>query len=92
MTIGQLEAAETTLKLFSGSTDILVSGCSAGGLAAFTWTNYIASKAPKAKVYSVPDSGIFLDKPNVRTNVSNYRNQFINLMKISNAEVNTPVE
>lgn len=39
---------------------VLVSGCSAGGLAAFTWTQYIRDILPQStKVFSAPDSGVF---------------------------------
>lgn len=90
MTIGQLEAVDATSKLFSSATDIIVSGGSAGGLAAFLWTNYIADRS-KGKVLSIPDSGIFLDAANTKTSTHVYRTEFINVMSISNAEVNTPV-
>ncbi len=52
--------------MFSQSTHIVVSGRSAGGVAAFHWTNYIKAKAVKAKVWSLIDSGIFLDYYNVK--------------------------
>ena len=89
ITIGQLASLDSTHKIFTEATDIIVSGGSAGGLAAFLWTNYVADKA-KGKVLSVPDSGIFLDAANTRTQTHVYRTEFINLMNISNAEVETP--
>ena len=72
VTIGQFNAVNATHKLWTDATDIIVSGCSAGGLAAFTWTNYI-EKNSKANVFSAPDSGIFLDAANVRTTTHVYR-------------------
>lgn len=61
VTIGQLNSIDAAHKLFSAS-EIAVTGQSAGGLATFLWTNYIVARASKTtKVWSVPDSGIFLD-------------------------------
>jgi hypothetical protein len=51
--------------MFSEATDIVVSGGSAGGLAAYMWTNYVFDNAKKAKVLLLSDSGIFLDAMNV---------------------------
>lgn len=90
VTIGQLDAVDATYKLWTEGTEIIVSGCSAGGLAAFIWTNYIAGKA-KGKVYSVPDSGIFLDAANIRNGQNIYRNELANLMAIANVETGVPV-
>lgn len=41
ITVAQLDDLERTIGLFSKATDIIVSGGSAGGLAVFTWVNYI---------------------------------------------------
>ena len=61
-TIGQLNAIDKLYKLFN-ATEIIVTGQSAGGLAAMLWANYIASKALNTtKVLCLADSGIFLDK------------------------------
>lgn len=49
--------------LFTTSTEILVTGISAGGLAAFIWADYIRDKSTHKNVYAAPDSGIFLDSP-----------------------------
>lgn len=41
---------------------VIVSGCSAGGIAAYFWVDYIRSKLPASVVvYGIPDSGIFID-------------------------------
>lgn len=45
----------------------MITGFSAGGMASFTWANYIKDKTSHGNVYIVPDSGIFLDSPNFRT-------------------------
>jgi len=50
----------------AAGTDVVVSGCSAGGLATFLhvdhWATVLATEAPKAKVRGMPDSGFFLDR------------------------------
>lgn len=71
-------------KLFSGVSQIIVGGDSAGGLATYLWTNYIADMAKNAKVWSLPDSGIFLDSINIRTKQPSYKIGFMNVMKLSN--------
>lgn len=60
ITIGQLSDVHDAYGLFNIGSEIVVSGCSAGGLAAYTWANYIYSNA-KGKVITIPDSGLFLD-------------------------------
>ena len=47
--------------LFKNAQEIVVTGQSAGGLATFLWTEYITDRARGKKVWSMPDSGIFLD-------------------------------
>lgn len=85
VTTAQLNSIDQTYKLFSAATEIVVTGQSAGGLATFLWTNYIASRAPKtAKVWSLPDSGIFLDSTHYTAKQNTYRMLFENFMKVSN--------
>lgn len=69
----------------------MVTGISAGGLAAFTWADYIRDKSTSKNVYSAPDSGIFLDSPNFFTKQHEYRAMFANLFKVSNTESDPPV-
>jgi hypothetical protein len=38
----------------------VISGISAGGIAAFEWSNYLVENTKKAKIYSLPDSGFFI--------------------------------
>jgi len=49
----------------AASTDVVISGCSAGGLATYlhvdNWADRLAAAAPTAKVRGMPDSGFFLD-------------------------------
>lgn len=92
VTTAQLNSIHQTHQLFSKATEIVVTGQSAGGLATFLWTNYIASRAPAAKVWSLPDSGIFLDSMNYANKQHSYRGLFQNFMKISNDEVDPPTQ
>jgi hypothetical protein len=68
----------------------LVTGISAGGLAAFTWVDYVRNRSVSKNVYAAPDSGIFLDSPNFNSKQHEYRNMFMNLFKLSNTESNPP--
>jgi hypothetical protein len=68
-----------------------VGGDSAGGLATYLWTNYVVDKAKNAKVWSLPDSGIFLDSINKNTKLHSYKIGFQNVMKLSNVEIDPPV-
>ena len=91
LTISKLNHLEQTLGLFSKSTEILVTGLSAGGLASFIWTDYIREKSASKNVYCAPDSGLFLDSANFHSKQHEYRNMFVNLFKFSNVEINPPV-
>lgn len=90
MTIGHFNSLEQSIQLFSKVENILVSGGSAGGLAAFLWTNYVKDHAKVAKVWSAPDSGIFIDYPNALTQTYFYRTEFEMLFKLSNVETDPP--
>lgn len=84
-TIGQLNSLAYKYHLFSGAIEIVVTGQSAGGLATFLWSNYIADRSQKtAKVWSLPDSGIFLDSTNFKSKTNSYRALFQNFMSIAN--------
>ena len=91
-TKAKLDSVDQKYKIFSEATHIIVTGQSAGGLATFSWTTHISNKAPKtAKIWSVPDSGIFLDQGNYLSKQHNYRTIIQNFMKLSNSEVDPPV-
>lgn len=70
---------------------IVVTGCSAGGLATFYWIQYIAdfikAKNPVAEVFGIPDSGFFVDYENLRTKDDDYKLKQQILFDIVNAEV-----
>ena len=57
-----LAALDAEAGLLTNATDVVVSGTSAGGLAAYLHTDYIASRVPPgARVAAMPDAGFFLD-------------------------------
>lgn len=45
---------------FYNKDTIIMTGGSAGGIATFQWSNYLYEHAVTSKVYSIPDSGLFL--------------------------------
>lgn len=63
----------------------MVSGASAGAIAALTWVDYIKNRSIHKNVYGVPDSGILLDAPEFRTRKNLFIGTLANLFKISNA-------
>lgn len=64
---------------------MVVGGYSAGGLAAFTWTNYVRERVKVGKVWSLPDSGIFLDAANVTSGRHDYKASFKVLVNLVNS-------
>jgi len=78
---------------FNNVEQIIVGGQSAGGLATYLWTEYITAFVKRLivfDVWSIPDSGIFLDEGNYKTQAHNYKQIFLNFMKLSNEEVDPP--
>ncbi len=72
---------------FNSVEEIVIHGGSAGGLATYVWTEYITEFAKKLIVFdvrSIPDSGIFLDQMNYQTKKHDYKEIFLNFMKLSN--------
>jgi hypothetical protein len=45
---------------FYNGQSIVVTGVSAGGMAVYQWSNYVLDHSKAAKVYSIPDSGMFI--------------------------------
>lgn len=66
----------------SAAEEVMIAGCSAGGLAAYTWVDNIAARFDKSKVnvYGVGDAGIFLDVDNVVDPSQSFRKIFQNFM------------
>jgi len=71
---------------FSKATDIVVGGCSAGGLAAYLHVDWWASQAPNAKTRGLPDSGFFLDGNYSRDGKPDYEARMDNMYKMMNSE------
>ncbi len=72
----------------------VVYGCSAGGLATYTWVDTIAdfikSENPKAKVYGMPDAGFFIDYPSNKTGKNDYTTNIKAVVDLVNS-VNVPL-
>jgi hypothetical protein len=64
---------ERKFGLFSKAKKVVIGGISAGGLSVFSWTNYLAERVKKGKVYALPDSGIFYDAENINQKKHVYR-------------------
>jgi hypothetical protein len=72
---GIIEELETSYGFLSQSTDVIVSGTSAGGLATYLHGSYFKSRInSKATVVSVPDAGFFFDHANFY-GVHSFRNE-----------------
>lgn len=69
----------------------MVSGASAGAVAALTWVDYIKNRTNHKNVYGVPDSGILLDAPEFKTRKNLYISTLANLFKLSNIEIDPPL-
>lgn len=72
---------------FNSVEQVVITGGSAGGLATFVWTEYITEFVKKLIVFdiwSLPDSGIFLDQINYQSKKHDYKEIFLNFMKLSN--------
>jgi hypothetical protein len=85
ITIERFEDLEKRIGLFTKASQVVITGGSAGGLATYTWTNYLADRLQKAKYFSAPDSGLFYDAINKKTGNYSYKQCLANLMKFSNA-------
>jgi len=70
---------------------LVLTGCSAGGLATFYWTQYLADyihlRNKNVKIYGIPDSGFFVNHLNLKTR----DNDFILKQKILYEEVNKEI-
>jgi hypothetical protein len=73
-----LEEINEKYGIFNGNvTHLVLSGESAGALAAYHWTNYVQGKVKNTtKFWSIPDSGIFMDVINFKTKQPTFRIRF----------------
>ena len=63
---------------------IMLTGGSAGGIAAFMWGNYLQEQVKNPNsVYVVPDSGIFVDYPTFMGGIYLVSTQIQNVMKFA---------
>ncbi len=85
ITIERLDHLEKTIKLFSEATHIVVGGISAGALATLHWTNYIIERVKIGKVWTLSDSGIFLNSLDKTTPAYALHNAFVNLLNLTNS-------
>jgi hypothetical protein len=73
----------------------VVNGCSAGGLAVYTWLQPIAdmilSKNPSAKVFGVADSGFFIDYPSNKTGTNDYTTNIKAVVDLVNTGPGAPL-
>jgi hypothetical protein len=71
--------------------EIVMTGCSAGGLATFYWIQYLADFIykinNKVKIYGIPDSGFFVDYVNLKTKDNDYKLKLKILSDVVNKEV-----
>lgn len=70
---------------FDTATDLIVGGCSAGGLAAYLHVDWWAAQAPTAKSRGLPDSGFFLDGNYNRDGKANYELRMKNMYQFMNS-------
>jgi len=68
-TLAHFEYLDKNFNLFASS-EIVITGTSAGGLASYIWSNYVYEKASNPEgVLIIPDSGTFIiDFPNSYNN------------------------
>lgn len=72
---------------------MLFTGASAGGIATFTWTNYIRKLMDKPEnLYTIADSAIFANISFPLTSVHTIDILGTNLFKISNINEKYPIE
>ena len=89
-TLQNLAFLNKTFNLYSAD-KIVVTGISAGGMATFMWSNYIYDQSTNKQVFTMPDSGLFLDYPSPITNQSYIRATFATLFKLVNNETRMPI-
>ena len=63
---------------------VVLTGQSAGGMAVFTWANYLGERVRNGKFYVIPDAGIFYDAENINSKQNNYKNFLGEMMAIAN--------
>jgi O-palmitoleoyl-L-serine hydrolase len=78
---------------FAGAEKVLLTGASSGGIATFSYSNYVRSLLKNPEVlYTVADSGAFINASNVYTGVYDVSEQAKTLFQISNADAKSPIQ
>ena len=72
----------------------IVNGCSAGGLATYTWVDtvreWIHAVNPKVKVYGIADAGFFVDYASNKTGKHDYATNIKVIVDMVNVDVPLP--
>jgi O-palmitoleoyl-L-serine hydrolase len=72
----------------------ILSGCSAGGLATYYWSDYLQAKLqarnPKLLFFGLPDSGFFIDYKSAQTNDNSFKLKMQTMFTLTNTEVDMP--
>lgn len=89
-TIERFEYLQKKYGLYSKTTQVVLSGASAGGLATYFWANYLNKKLINAKYFTIPDSGIFLNSPKFSSKKYDYLESFRILFSLSNSDADPP--
>ena len=87
------EAVLASLRANAGlgsASDVVVTGCSAGGLAAFLHTDWFAAQLPAAKTRGMPGSGWFLDGNYARDGKPDYLGRMTNMFTMMNGSAGVP--
>ena len=74
----------------TAATHSVVTGCSAGGAAAFFHVDWFAEQLPHAMTRGMPDSGVFLDGNYARDGKQNYGARMANMYTMANASAGLP--
>jgi hypothetical protein len=78
---------------FAGAEKVLLTGASSGGIATFSYSNYVRSllKNPEA-LYTVADSGTFMNVTHSKTGIYAFSEESKTLFQISNADAKSPID
>ena len=73
---------------------LVINGCSAGGLATYTWletiAGYVKNANPNARVIGLPDSGFFVDYESNFTGRHDYARNILAITQLVNQNVSLP--
>lgn len=93
VTLAQFAFLESLIP-YEETDEFVLTGCSAGGLATYTWADYvknqIASKNTNTKYFAMPDSGFFLDYKNQAVGDNDYTIRMGILYDLVNKETPYP--